>query len=122
MRSSSKLKSNIVKTKRGLRVRRKIKAYGGFKHRLCVTRSLKHLSAQLIDDKTGTTLVAISTMSKESGGLLKSKEGAAFVGKRIAELANAKGVKEVVFDRGRNQYHGLVALIAGAARENGLKF
>ena len=80
MNSKSRIKSNKVKSKRVLRVRKKLKAYADFKHRLCITRSLKHISAQVIDDKTGFVLAAISTMSKEAGSLLKSKEGAAFVG------------------------------------------
>lgn len=122
MKAQSRIKSNRVKAKRGLRVRRKLKANADFKHRLCVTRSLKHITAQLINDKTGTTVTSVSTMSKDSGGLGKGKDGAAFVGKKIAELAKAKGVEEVVFDRGRYKYHGLVALLADAAREGGLKF
>lgn len=122
MKATSKLKRNRVKTKRTLRIRKHLKACAKFKHRLCVTRSLKHISAQIIDDKTGTTIAAMSTMSKKSGGLTKSKEGAAFVGKEVAELAKAKGVEEVVFDRGPYKYHGIVAALADAARESGLKF
>ncbi|PCI78399.1 50S ribosomal protein L18 [Candidatus Aerophobetes bacterium] len=122
MKSKSKVKINKIRIKRTFRVRKHLKACASFKHRLCVTRSLKHISAQVINDKTGETVAAISTMSKKAGDLSRSKEGAAFVGKEIAVLAKEKGVEEVVFDRGANKYHGLVAALADAARENGLKF
>lgn len=91
------------------------------KPRLAVYRSLKHISAQLIDDTTGTTLAAASSSEKDlkAGG---NVEGAKKVGSAIAERAKKAGVKTVVFDRGGFQYHGRVASLADGAREAGLEF
>jgi large subunit ribosomal protein L18 len=89
--------------------------------RLSVFRSLKHLSAQIIDDATGQTLVAASTLEKD----LKvgaNKDGAKTVGAKLAERAKAKGVTKVVFDRGGYRYHGCVKSLADGAREGGLEF
>ncbi|KAA5540219.1 50S ribosomal protein L18 [Roseiconus nitratireducens] len=91
--------------------------------RLCVHRSLKHFSCQLIDDDSGKTLVSASTKDKtlresvEGGG---NCDAAAEVGKAIAEKATAAGIKEVKLDRGHNKYHGRVKAFADAAREGGL--
>ena len=91
--------------------------------RLAVFRSLKHIYAQVIDDRKGHTLVAASSGEKKSsvgnGGNLA---GAKQVGKLIAERAQAKGVKKVVFDRGGYLYHGRIKALADAAREAGLEF
>ena len=92
--------------------------------RLNVYRSLNHIYAQVIDDLEGKTLVAASTAegekeSRTAGGNLAS---AKTVGKMIAERAQAKGIKQVVFDRGGYIYHGRVKALADAAREAGLKF
>ena len=93
--------------------------------RLSVHRSLKHITAQIIDDAAGRTLAACSTTSKalsESlGGKTKSQK-AATVGTEIARLAKEAGVEAVVFDRGYSKYHGRVKALADAAREGGLKF
>ena len=91
--------------------------------RLNVYRSLNHIYAQLIDDMSGKTLVSASTKTgkspkKGSGNVVSAKE----VGKTIAELAKAKGVSKVVFDRGGYIYHGRVKALADAAREAGLQF
>jgi len=91
--------------------------------RLAVFRSAKHISAQLIDDVAGTTLVAASTHEKSlRGGSTGNKDAAATVGKLIAERAKAAGVTAVVFDRGGFLYHGRVATLADAARAEGLEF
>ena len=93
--------------------------------RLSVHRSSMHIYAQVIDDAAGTTLAAASTLDKELKGQLKSganQAAAKAVGKLIASRASAKGVSEVVFDRGRYLYHGRVKALAEAAREGGLKF
>ncbi|EHM09755.1 ribosomal protein L18, bacterial type [Thermanaerovibrio velox DSM 12556] len=93
--------------------------------RLAVFRSLKHIYAQIIDDQAGHTLVSASTMERDLRGELKStgdQNAAREVGKRIAERALAKGITEVVFDRGGHMYHGRVKALAEAAREAGLKF
>ncbi|MCS6884559.1 MAG: 50S ribosomal protein L18 [Acidobacteriota bacterium] len=104
------------------RIRKKISGTAE-RPRLCVFRSLKHIYAQLIDDTKGVTLCAASTLEKElrdaSGGNIKA---ARVVGKLIAERALAKGIEEVVFDRGGYLYHGRVKSLADAAREAGLKF
>ncbi len=92
--------------------------------RLCVFRSNNHMYAQVIDDVKGHTLCAASTMDKEAKDLeyTDNVDAAAFVGKTIAERALAKGIKEVVFDRGGFIYHGKVKALAEAAREAGLEF
>jgi large subunit ribosomal protein L18 len=91
--------------------------------RLSIFRSGKHIYAQVIDDVEGTTLATASTNEKE-GKLPKTYniEAAGTVGKKIAERAIAKGVKQVVFDRGGYIYHGRVKALADAAREAGLDF
>ncbi len=93
--------------------------------RLSVARSHKHIAAQVIDDISGRTLAAASTLEKAIGGALKSggnTDAAKAVGKAIAERAAAAGIKAVCFDRGRLRYHGRVATLAAAAREAGLSF
>ena len=90
--------------------------------RLAVFRSNKHISAQVIDDRSGRTLAAASTT--ESGlrdSATGNVEAARQVGRLVAERAKAAGVAKVVFDRGGNLYHGRVAAVADAAREAGLE-
>ncbi len=89
--------------------------------RLAVHRSLKHISAQIIDDTTGTTLAAASSVEKglEATG---NANGAKIVGAKLAERAKEKGIGAVVFDRGGFKYHGRVASLADGAREAGLEF
>ena len=91
--------------------------------RLAVFRSLNHIYAQVIDDASGRTLAAASTVEKELKGSSSTKtEEAAVVGRLLAERAKAAGVTTVVFDRGGYAYHGRVAAIADAARNAGLEF
>ena len=93
--------------------------------RLSVNRTCKHISAQVIDDKTGRTLCAVTSTSKAMGDELNGKtktERSAIVGREIAKKALDAGVTEVVFDRGSSKYHGRVKALAEAAREAGLKF
>ncbi len=93
--------------------------------RLSVFRSGKNISAQVIDDETGRTLAAASTLQKAVKAGMKStasKEAAAQVGQLVAERAKAAGVEAVCFDRGRFRYHGRVAALADAARAAGLQF
>src|SRR3954465_3394863 len=93
--------------------------------RLSVFRSSKHIYAQVIDDLKGETLAAASSLEKDMRGSLKTganKDAAKAVGKLIAERAAAKGVKDVVFDRGGYLYHGRIKALAEAAREGGLNF
>ena len=89
--------------------------------RLSVFRSLKHISAQIIDDSTGHTLASASTTEKDLK-VSPNKDGAKAVGVKLAERAKAKGVSKVVFDRGGNRYHGCIASLADGAREGGLDF
>ena len=105
----------------GARIRR---AAGG-RARLSVFRSSKHIYAQVIDDVKGETLASASSIEKDMRGSLKTGANIAAakaVGKLVAERATAKGVKEVVFDRGGYLYHGRVKALADAAREGGLNF
>lgn len=112
---------------RELRHRRLRKRLAGTakRPRLAVFGSLKHIYVQLIDDEIGNTLASASTMEKALAGTLKSagnQDAAKAVGKLIAERALAKGISEVVFDRGGHMYQGRVKALADAAREAGLKF
>ncbi len=110
---------------RASRTRRKIKSVSTDRPRLSVFRSSKNISAQIIDDKQGKTVVSASTLEAEirkeapKGG---DKEAAARIGKLIAERAVKAGVKDVVFDRGGYIFHGRVKALADAAREAGLNF
>ena len=93
--------------------------------RLCVYRSNKNISAQIIDDVNGITLVAASSLDKELKAELANggnKEAAKKVGAVLAKRALEKGIEEVCFDRGGFLYHGRVAELAAGAREGGLKF
>ena len=90
--------------------------------RLCVYRSTKNIYAQIIDDVNGVTLVSANTLEKEFEGATGNAEAAKKVGMVIAERAKAKGIEEVVFDRGGYIFHGRVAALAEGAREGGLKF
>ena len=90
--------------------------------RLNVFRSAKHIYAQVIDDVTGTTLCAASSMETGFEGNGGNGEGAKKGGQMIAEACKAKGIEEVVFDRGGYVYHGRVQALADGAREGGLKF
>jgi large subunit ribosomal protein L18 len=111
--------------RRTAKVRRHVRRAAGDRKRLSVFRSSKHIYAQVIDDTKGETLVSASSMEKDMRGSLKTGaniEAAKAVGKLVAERAAAKGVKDVVFDRGGYLYHGRVKALADAAREGGLNF
>ena len=111
--------------RRKARVRKALKARANGRPRLSVHRSDKNIYAQIIDDSTGRTLAAASTLEKDVLGSLKNggnAEAAAAVGKFIAERGVKAGVGEVVFDRGAYIYHGRVKALADAAREGGLQF
>ena len=119
----SKLK--VTNARRKQRVRLALRRSANGRPRLSVFRSSKHIYAQVIDDTTGRTLVAASTLDSavrpQMGELTKTDEAKA-VGKLVAERAQAVGVKKVVFDRGGYVYHGRVKALADAAREAGLDF
>jgi large subunit ribosomal protein L18 len=109
--------------RRKARVRRAIRLNAIGRARLSVHRSGKHIYAQVIDDVHGQTLAAASSLEKSLRGKSGANvEAAKAVGKLLAERAAAKGVKDVVFDRGGYLYHGRVKALADAAREGGLSF
>jgi len=107
------------KRRRHIRVRKKISGTTP-KPRLVVTRSLRNVSVQVIDDLTGQTLAFASSIEEGISGDKTAQ--AKLVGKKVAERASAKGIKEVVFDRAGRKYHGRVAALADGAREGGLNF
>lgn len=110
--------------RRTFRVRKRVRGTAE-RPRLCVTRTLRNITAQVIDDIAGVTLASASTADKTLAKKLKYGGNAAAaeaVGKAIAEKASSKGVTEVCFDRGACKYHGRVAALANAAREAGLQF
>ena len=103
-----------------LRRKRKNRIFGTKESpRLSVFRSLKNIHAQIIDDEKGETLLHVSSLKSKQGG---NVVGAKQLGKLLAEKAREKGMKKVVFDRGRARYHGRVKALAEAAREGGLLF
>ena len=121
----NKPNTNEARLRKHLRVRKKIKKGTPERPRLNVFRSLSHIYAQIIDDTTGNTLVAASTLDEAIKGKIKfggNKEAAKEVGKLVAEKAVDKGIKLVVFDRGGYLYHGRIKELADAAREAGLEF
>ena len=119
-----KLSRNLHRKRIHRRVRVRV-AGSTERPRLSVYRSLGHIYAQVIDDQTGRTLAAASSLDKETRKDLKAGgniAAAKIVGRKIAERARAAGVELVVFDRGGYKYHGRISALAGAAREAGLKF
>tara|TARA_B100000676_G_scaffold300065_1_gene345226 strand:+ start:53 stop:385 length:333 start_codon:yes stop_codon:yes gene_type:complete len=93
------------------------------RNRLSVFRSNNHLYAQLIDDNNGTTLASASSLEKQiKDKKLQKKEIAELIGKNIAKKIISKGIDKVAFDRGKYKYHGLIKIIAEAARSEGLNF
>jgi large subunit ribosomal protein L18 len=110
--------------RRAFRVRKRVRGTPD-RPRLTVARSHKHISAQIIDDLAGRTLMAASSLDKDLSGTLKlgsNKNAAEAVGKAIAQRATAAGITAVCFDRGPYKYHGRVAALAKAARDGGLSF
>ncbi|WP_421759814.1 50S ribosomal protein L18 [Devosia sp.] len=111
--------------RRKARVRKALKANNAGRPRLSVFRSDKNIYAQIIDDTSGRTLAAASSIDKDVKASIKSgatSEAAAVVGKLVAERGLAANVSTVVFDRGAYIYHGRVKALADAAREAGLQF
>ena len=118
----TKINRKEQRERRHLRVRRKISGTAECP-RLCVFRSLKNISVQIIDDTKGVTLVSASSLDKDlnikNGGNIEASK---IVGAEIAKKAKKAKISKVVFDRGGYLYHGRVAALAEAARENGLEF
>ncbi len=113
-----------LRKKRAQRLRRKVRG-SEVKPRLCVIKSNKNVHVQLIDDEKSLTLASTSTLSKEFRTTefnKRSQSSAKQLGLKIAELAKAKSVKKVVFDRSSFKYHGVIAAVADGAREGVLEF
>lgn len=120
----NKPNKNEIRLRKHERVRKKIKGTTE-RPRLNVFRSLKNIYVQIIDDTSGNTLVAASTLDEALKGKLSyggNKEAAREVGKLIGQKAIEKGIKQVVFDRGGYLYHGRIKELAEGARESGLEF
>jgi len=112
----------LARTRRHFRVRKKISGTPG-RPRLAVTRSARHITAQLVDDLAGRTLASASTLEADVRSMAGDKKArAAQVGRLVAERARAAGVTAAVFDRGGHDYHGRIASLADAARDAGLEF
>jgi large subunit ribosomal protein L18 len=117
----------LGKKRRHFRVRKRVTGTPA-RPRLVVTRSARHIVAQLVDDTAGRTLASASTLEADLRAAKTSGEGAdksalaRQVGALIAQRAQEQGVRTVVFDRGGNAYHGRIAALADGARENGLVF
>jgi large subunit ribosomal protein L18 len=115
--------SQNARRRRHFRVRKKVVGTAA-RPRLVVSRSSRHLVAQVIDDALGQTLASASTMEvdlrKDSSSDKSAK--ARVVGELVAKRAKEKGISTVVFDRGGSKYHGRIAALADSARENGLDF
>ena len=114
----NKVSRNQMRLMRHSRVRSKIVGTSELP-RLCVFRSNKNISCQVIDDENGTTLASASSLKIKNGGNI---EGAKEVGKMIAEACKKAKITKVVFDRSGYLYHGRIAALADSARENGLEF
>ena len=111
-----------ARIRRHQRVRKQVRGTAA-RPRLAVYRSNKHISAQVIDDRSGVTLAAASSVESDlRGDATGNAEAARTVGRLVAERAKAAGISTVVFDRGGYLYHGRVAALADAAREAGLEF
>lgn len=119
-----RIETRVRRERRQRRVRAKVSGTAA-RPRLNVFRSSRHIFAQLIDDSVGNTIVSASTLDPEVRTNAKQwdkKAEAKHVGKLLAERAVAKGLKQVVFDRGGYQYHGRVKSLAEGSREGGLEF
>jgi large subunit ribosomal protein L18 len=112
------------KIKRKLRNRKKLKDSNNLsRYRISVTKSLKNLFAQIIDDKQKKTLVSASSIEKEvKKNKIKKIEKSNLIGEILAKRAKEKKISEVYFDRGENKYHGRIKAFAETLRKNGLKF
>ena len=111
------------KTKRKLRNRKKLKSVNVNRYRISISKSLKNLSAQIIDDKQNKTLVSASSIEKDiKQKKVKKMEKSSLIGETLAKRAKEKNIINVYFDRGQYKYHGRVKSFAETLRKNGLKF
>lgn len=114
--------TRVARARRHFRVRKKVSGTSA-RPRLVISRSTRHVFAQVVDDTTGKTLVSASTMESELRALTGDKTAKSRrVGVLVAERAKSVGVSSVVFDRAGNRYHGRLAALAEGARETGLDF
>ena len=125
-RSKLRKSRRLQRLRRHARIRKKVQGTGG-KPRLAVYRSIRNIEGQIIDDDTRHTLLGLSTLAPELRGVQVEEGGrkvgqAKAAGKLLAERAKAKGIHQVVFDRGGFRYHGRVKAFAEGAREGGLEF
>ena len=112
---------NSIHIKRAKRIRRKLKKNNKDRYRLSIFRSSKNISAQIIDDKNNKTLISASSV-KEKGSKKKKSELSLFVAELLAKKAQEKKISKVYFDRGKYKYHGVIKILAEAARSAGLNF
>ena len=110
-----------AKTRRHARVRKKVSGTAD-RPRLSVFKSARHINAQVIDDTSHATIVSVSSTARSFEGGGGNIAAAAKLGEIIGKLATEKGIKQVVFDRGGNIYHGRIKAVAEAARKAGLEF
>ena len=111
------------KDKRKLRNRKKLKEVNANRYRICVSKSLNNLFAQIIDDKKRKTLVSASSIEKEiKKNKIKKIEKSSLIAETLAKRAKDKNINEVYFDRGAYRYHGRIKVFAETLRKNGLKF
>jgi large subunit ribosomal protein L18 len=121
---SSTNEKKLARGKRKARIRKKLTGTPD-RPRLSVFRSARHVYAQIIDDKSGATLVAASSVEttfKDQGKFDSKKAAAVFIGKLVAQRALEKGIKRIVFDRNGFLYHGRIKAVSDGAREAGLDF
>ena len=117
------MKKQNNKIKRRLRNRKKLKEINSNRFRVTVKKTLKNLSAQIIDDKQRKTLISASSIEKDAKNKkLKKMEKSNLIGELLAKRAKEKNISEVYFDRGEYKYHGRVKAFAETLRKNGLKF
>ena len=117
------MKKNNTKIKRKLRNRKKLKQVSVNRYRISVSKSLKNLSAQIIDDKQAKTIVSASSIEKElKKNKVKKLDKSNLIGELLAKRAKDKKISEVYFDRGEHKYHGRIKAFAETLRKNGLKF
>ncbi len=111
------------KIKRGLRNRKKLKSVAVNRYRISIFKSLKNISAQIIDDKDKKTLVSASSIEKEvKSNKMKKIETSVLLGEILAKRAAEKKITKVYFDRGAYKYHGRIKMFADSLRKNGMEF
>ena len=114
--------SNLAIKKRAQRIRKKLKSVNKNRYRLSVFRSIKNISAQIIDNNNNTTLVSASSMKDKKVNKMKKGDLSAHVAEIIAKKAIEKKITKVYFDRGGYKYHGRVKTFAETLRKNGMEF